>query len=202
MQRLHVGGAALMLAIAACADPVSNARASDDAQLDEAASAVLSDQGNNGASGGRTILVLDDCDPNDPAWAPTGGCALKRGQVTEAEFGLLLGSALSASVVGHPAWRNEPSYLRIDAGQEVRVRNEGGRFHTFTNVALFGGGRIPPLNQGLTLAPECALAPGAVDPNGLVPGGRFDVNGLAVGDHRFQCCIHPWMRALVKVQAN
>jgi hypothetical protein len=26
------------------------------------------------------------------------------------------------------------------------------------------------------------------------------VADLAPGNHRFQCCIHPWMRAIVKVK--
>ncbi|MGQ0642031.1 MAG: hypothetical protein ACT4P6_14870 [Gemmatimonadaceae bacterium] len=62
------------------------------------------------------------------------------------------------------------------------MRNRGGRFHTFTPVAQFGGGRVPVpvLNQGLTMAPECALAPGAVDPWGLTPGAKLEVTGLGV----------------------
>jgi hypothetical protein len=34
----------------------------------------------------------------------------------------------------------------------------------------------------------------------LQPGDRTEVSGLAEGNHRFQCCIHPWMRALIKVK--
>jgi len=26
------------------------------------------------------------------------------------------------------------------------------------------------------------------------------VSGLAEGNHHFQCCIHPWMRAVIKVK--
>jgi hypothetical protein len=25
----------------------------------------------------------------------------------------------------------------------------------------------------------------------IAPGGRFDVKGLALGNHKFQCCTHP-----------
>jgi hypothetical protein len=28
------------------------------------------------------------------------------------------------------------------------------------------------------------------------------VSGLTVGNHRFQCCNHPWMRAIIKVKAH
>lgn len=203
MQRLHVISATLMCAIAACADPVTNPRAEEESALlsTESATGFVNDRT---SSGSNQISVLDDCDPSDPGWAPTGGCSLKGGSVTFAEFNLLLLSPLSLSTVGHPSWRNEPSYLLVGTGDKVQVRNRGGRFHTFTPVAQFGGGRVPvpELNQGLTMAPECALAPGAVDPWGLTPGAKLEVKGLSAGNHRYQCCIHPWMRALVKVQSS
>ena len=147
------------------------------------------------AHGRRQVSILDDC-ATDPAWTATGGCALRGGAVTEAEFSAFLVSPLSVSVVGHPAWRNEPSYLRVPQGATVLVTNDGGRAHTFTPVAQYGGGRVPPLNIGLTQAPECAVSP---DPNQVAPGGRLEFSNLTPGHHRFQCCIHPWMRALVKV---
>jgi len=63
-------------------------------------------------------------------------------------------------------------------------------------VAAFGGGKVPSpaLNKGLVTAPEC---PTSID---IAPGGSTVITGLAVGNHRFQCCIHPWMRALIKVK--
>jgi len=122
------------------------------------------------------------------------------GDVARSEFDLLATSPLSLAEVGHPAWRIDPSYQKLEDAGVVLVTNTGGRGHTFTPVARFGGGRIPPLNKGLTPAPECALAPGAVDPSAVVPGGSLQVSNLAPGIHRFQCCIHPWMRAVVRVK--
>ncbi len=199
MNRLPVTHALLLtlLIAAACADPVSNPAANSEVIPNQSA---LADRLNdNGASGTRQIAVLDACDPTDAGWAAIGGCTLRKGDVSLAEFRLLLASPLSAAVVGHPAWRNEPSYLSVDVGKNVRANNDGGRFHTFTRVAQFGGGRVPPLNQGLTTAPECLLAPGAVDPDGIAPGNKLDVAGLQLGINRYQCCLHPWMRALIKV---
>ena len=112
-----------------------------------------------GVAAAEKIRILDTCDPTDPTWASVGGCLREEGDVTLDEFNALLVSPLSLATVGHPSWRNEPSYLRIEPGEAVRVRNEGGRGHTFTEVATFGGGRVPPLSRGLTPAPECALAP-------------------------------------------
>ena len=143
---------------------------------------------------GKKIAIRDDCDPDDPGWTPTGGCALRDGDVRLAEFSEELISPLSLSVVGHQAWRNDPSYLKIETGEDVRVRNRGGRTHTFTEVAEFGGGRVPALNQGLVPAPQCATSVN------VPPGGSIEVTGLSAGNHRFQCCIHPWMRAVVKVK--
>ena len=135
----------------------------------------------------RQVAIRDDCDPNDPAWAPTGGCLLRRGDVTFAEFNTELSSPLSLSVIGHQAWRNDPPYLEIRRGESVRVRNRGGRTHTFTEVANFGGGRVPnpALNKGLSPAPEC---PGSID---VLPGGRTEVAGLAAGNHAFSAASTP-----------
>ena len=143
------------------------------------------------------IAMRDNCDQADPAWAPTGGCLRKRGDVTTAEFNAFLRSPLTiapnAHLIGHPAWRNEPSYASIESGKRLRVTNEGGRTHTFTEVAQFGGGRVPPLNIGLSPAPECATA------INVAPGARIDIASMSDGVHRFECCIHPWMRATVRV---
>jgi plastocyanin len=160
--------------------------------------AAITPAGHSDDDSGRAhIAILDDCDPRDPLWNNVGGCTLRRGDVTFAEFLGENDSPLAAAVIGHQAWRNEPAYLKIHRGTAVRVRNEGGRPHTFTKVAAFGGGKVPlpPLNEGLQTAPEC---PGSLD---LAPGDSIRLT-LAVGNHRFMCCIHPWMRALIKVKAH
>lgn len=144
----------------------------------------------------RVVSMRDDCDPDDPAWAPTGGCKRRNGDVTAAEFNGELDSPLAASVIGHQAWRNDPSYIEIEADEVLIARNRGGRVHTFTRVTNFGGGQVPPLNEGLVPAPECFAA---VD---VPPGHEVKVGPLAEGNHRFQCCIHPWMRALIKVKPD
>lgn len=182
----------LLGSLAACAgDPVS--QPDDQARLPIATQNTSFALNAHDAHGAPLVTMLDDCDASDPAWTPTGGCALRNGTVTEAEFGAFLLSPLSVSVVGHPAWRNQPSYLRVQTGTTVLVSNQGGRNHTFTWVAQYGGGLVPPLNTGLTAAPECASA------TTVAPGDRLELSNLAAGNHRYQCCIHPWMRALIKV---
>jgi plastocyanin len=180
MTRLRVLGLAALLALGA------------------AAFATLAPAGSaDDDSGGKRIAIEDDCDPRDPGWDTIpGDCRQRRGDVSAMEFGQELSSGLSTAVVGHQAWRNDPSYLKIKSGTTVRVENEGGRPHTFTKVAAFGGGSNPPgFNQGLTPSPECA-AGAFVE---LSPGDRARLSGLTVGNNKFICCFHPWMRALIKV---
>jgi plastocyanin len=157
------------------------------------------------AGNDNNIAIMDNCLPGDPGWNPTGGCTLKphQGDVPFAEFGALLASPLTnppnGFLIGHPSWRNEPPYVTVGEGKVVQVTNKGGRAHTFTKVADFGGGFVPQLNIGLVPAPECNPAV----PNGLVllpPGATDSVAGLAAGLYKFQCCIHPWMHAAIKVE--
>ena len=86
------------------------------------------------ASGNERVAMIDDCDP-EADWGP-GGCLLRNGLVSMAEFRALLVSPLSpTTVVGHPSWRMDPGYLLVEEGDKVKVRNDGGRNHTFTKVA-------------------------------------------------------------------
>jgi plastocyanin len=148
----------------------------------------------------NNISVMDDCLPGDPLWDPTGGCTLKphQGDVPFAEFGALLTSPLTippnGALIGHPSWRNEPSHVTTPLGKSIRITNAGGRGHTFTEVANFGGGFVTQLNIGLTPAPECAQAVP------LAPGATIELTANGPGLHKFQCCIHPWMRATVRVE--
>jgi hypothetical protein len=34
----------------------------------------------------------------------------------------------------------------------------------------------------------------------VAPGSTMSITGLSLGVHSFQCCIHPWMRAVVNVE--
>lgn len=156
------------------------------------------------ADSGKKFDVTDDCAPNAD-WGP-GGCLKESGSVTRAEFS----AANAKGFPGHPAWRIVSPYEAIQNQSEIRAQNTGGRGHTFTEVAAFGGGFVPPLNpSGAALAPECAVAngdgtispgPGAVATM-LAPGAELRVQGLQPGTHNFQCCIHPWMRTTVKIAA-
>ncbi len=122
--------------------------------------------------GDTKVALVDDCDPTDElGWAPVG-CLQDKGDVTAAEFQMLLrsplydndgdaASTLGQFLVGHPSWRFAPSHAAIEEGKTIHIENEGGRPHTFTPVAEFGGGRVPPLLVGTQIAPECASRRGS-----------------------------------------
>ena len=100
----------------------------------------------------------------------------------------------------HPDF--EPDKVTISRGTALVVVNQGGEPHTFTEVARFGGGFIPPLNGGQATAPECAggFKDVAVARTRILQGSQLQVTGLSKGEHRFECCIHPWMRVTVDVE--
>jgi plastocyanin len=99
-------------------------------------------------------------------------------------------------VIDSAASRGRPlTHVVIEAGKEIQLRNIGGRPHTFTSVAEFGGGRVVPLNVGTQPAPEC-LEPDVVT---IPPGNSTRMTAEGDGIQRFQCCFHPWMRATVRV---
>src|SRR5262245_58079093 len=76
------------------------------------------------------IALMDNC---DVANFPPGICvAVKhRSDIGAGEFLSLLYSPLIKTVVGHPSWRMDPSYLDIRAGQSLRITNSGADGHTF-----------------------------------------------------------------------
>ena len=87
------------------------------------------------------------------------------------------------------------SVVNVQVGQELLAINSGGETHTFTEVEAFGG-IVPELNAvtGNTIvAPEClALS--------LMTSCRpvsYSDDVEEAGDELYQCCIHPWMRAIV-----
>ena len=141
----------------------------------------------------RTVQMLDACDgPSFNAVIGAGACERGGGVKFDAFIGQLttMGRA--------PAWRFSPTSLSLAAGGAIDAYNRGGEFHTFTEVAHFGGGCVPELNAalGLTPVPECAN-PALFGTTGAAPGDEVETGPIPAGTHRFQCLIHPWMRTMV-----
>jgi plastocyanin len=150
------------------------------------------------------VVALDECDPTtfNAALGP-GFCK----NVTLATFGYAttLSDLLKGAEAGHPNpnWDFEPDTVHIKRGTNLSVVDQGGEPHTFTEVEHFGGGFIKQLNgPGEETVPECAggYSKVAVARTRIIQGSQIEVTDLSKGEHKFQCCIHPWMRVTVDVK--
>ena len=153
------------------------------------------------------VVALDECDPatfNELDAVGPGFC--KNVALGYTPFGSTtqFATLFAEAAANHPdpKWDFEPDTLTVDEGTPIIAVNEGGEPHTFTEVAHFEGGFIPPLNSGQAAAPECSagFSSVAVARTRILQGSQLLVTGLSKGEHHFQCCIHPWMRTTVVVK--
>lgn len=155
--------------------------------------------GAGAVQGDKKVRLLDDCEPTSFNAALGDGACVGNGHTTFDEFI----AELAATQDAH-AWRNQPSAMHLNVGRPTLIENTGGETHTFTPVANFGGGFVNELNgiSGNPVpAPEC-LNLGAIVfiPAGdAAAGPTAGSSDLPVGSHKFQCCIHPWMRTVIEV---
>jgi plastocyanin len=147
------------------------------------------------------VVALDECDPVtfNAALGPDFCKNISLGAFTT------LSDLFAEAAAGtpDPNWDFEPDTLKIKEGTTVSIVDQGGEPHTFTEVSQFGGGFIPDLNgPGETTIPECenGFANIAVARTRILQGSSVKVTNLSKGQHRFQCCIHPWMRVTVEVK--
>jgi plastocyanin len=146
------------------------------------------------------IVALDECDP--VTFNAVLGPDFCRNVAIGASTTLSDLFAKAAAGTPDPGWDFEPDTLKVKEGTTLSVVDQGGEPHTFTEVAHFGGGFIPGLNAGEDTVPECAggFSNVAVAKTRILQASHVDVVGLSKGEHRFQCCIHPWMRVKVEVK--
>jgi len=152
----------------------------------------------------RVVTLQDDCDPATFNKALGPGACVGSGETTFQELLDQFGKTGSVD-----KWQFSRPDFNIDAGGTIRAVDEGGEPHTFTRVAFFGNG-CSPLNNGQPVAGDivtgesidCATFNPFADASTVFPGGTLTVGGLAPGTARFQCMIHPWMRAVVDVRAT
>lgn len=147
------------------------------------------------------VVALDECDPT------TFNQALGSDFCKNIALGSFttLSDLFAEAQSGHPDpnWDFEPDTVHIKKGTILSVVDQGGEPHTFTEVAQFGGGFIPGLNApGEDTVPECAggFSKVAVAKTRILQGSAVHITELSKGEHRFQCCIHPWMRMKVEVK--
>src|ERR1700724_1827451 len=146
------------------------------------------------------VVALDECDPAtfNAKLGPDFCKNVTLGAFTT--FANLFGEA--AAGTPDPNWDFEPDTLHIKQGTILSVVDQGGEPHTFTEVAHFGGGFVGGLNHGEATVPECSggFSNLGVAKTRILQGSHIEITGLSKGEHRFQCCIHPWMRVTVEVK--
>jgi hypothetical protein len=165
-----------------------------------------------------TIGMRDACDPgtfSSPVNAAGPGTC-KPGFHGTTKFQVFIAELQSDHIAG--AWRFNPlldatagtfqlASVNLHLRQTTALQNTGGEIHTFTKVATFGGGFVPPLNQlsgNPVPAPECLQPENAT--NIFVEAGTTETGPTAgsaqlpVGVTNWQCCVHPWMRMTIEVK--
>ena len=149
------------------------------------------------------IVALDECDPKTFN-AALGPDFCKNIALAPLGFATKLMELFKEAAAGtpDPGWDFEPDIVRIKEGTPLSVVDEGGEPHTFTEVKKFGGGFVEGLNAGEEMVPECegGFKNLEVARTRVIQGSTIQVPGLSKGEHRFQCCIHPWMRVKVEVK--
>jgi plastocyanin len=142
-----------------------------------------------------SVNILDACDAASFDAAVGPGTCSRPGGMTFSQF--------IAELEKHQmvqAWDFAPPAFQAQVGQTIVATNRGGEEHTFTHVTAFGGGIIPLLNTlsgNPVVAPEC----NALEADDFVaPGNTYREPLDQSGTQKFQCCVHPWMRAVVQVQ--
>jgi len=150
------------------------------------------------------FVALDECDPTTFN-VVLGPDFCKNVALAAFGYATTLSDLVMGAQAGKPSpnWDFEPDSITVPQGTVIKVVDQGGEPHTFTEVQQFGGGFLPPLNApGETTAPECVggFSSVAVAKTRIIQGSTIEIPNLYKGEHRFQCCIHPWMRVTVNVQ--
>ena len=151
------------------------------------------------------VVALDECDPVTFN-AALGPDFCKNIALAALGYATTLSDLFQKAANGtpDPGWDFEPDTVKIKEGGTVSVVDQGGEPHTFTEVKQFGGGFIGPLNHGEATVQECdgGFSKVAVAKTRILQGSHIEVTGLSKGEHRFECCIHPWMRVTVEVKGR
>ena len=144
----------------------------------------------------RGVSINDACDPKTFNAIGLGVICFRDGGITFQDF---IATLTAHQSIG--AWHFGPSDTTAQVGQSFVATNHGGEQHTFTRVAAFGGGIVELLNN-LAGVPKVAQECTHLEPDDfIVPGASYEPQTIThTGITKFQCCIHPWMRAVVDVE--
>ncbi len=190
---------ALVLFVAACSDvgaPPTVPLPTSPSLADRSNGSTNTANGDKDDDDARSVRMLDDCDPASfDAALQDPNASVGQGKTPFDKFV----AELTRSQVAQK-WRFQPNHIELDRGATLTAVNKGGEVHTFTRVAKFGGGVVPLLNTlsgNPDVAPECT----ALEADDMVaPGGTYTAELNTDKLQHFQCCIHPWMRADVRLK--
>ena len=144
----------------------------------------------------RRIQLTDDCDPTTFNAVLGAGACVGSGTTTFSEF---IAQLTAKKVVR--SWAFNPSQPPVHPGQTLIARNVGGETHSFTCVTQFGGGVVPLLNTLSGNTTPAVLCPGETFAASLVPAGGSRTVVLGSSPQTmYECLIHPWMRATLRVE--
>jgi hypothetical protein len=161
----------------------------------------------------KQIQIRDDCDPDTFNAAGLGKICVGDGDTRFQLFArqlMTLGRA--------PKWRFSPDKVHIELGDSFKATNRGGELHSFTEVERFGASVIPQVNDllghhGAQPNQACATAfgnvptanPGTNNPQAttfVFPGQSFKDTPDEPATELYQCCIHPWMQAVITIRQD
>jgi plastocyanin len=178
----------LALVLAACS---STTLTDPQASSTQARNAVGGARTQTAGSMVRSVIAHDICDPATFDAAVGPGTCVRSGGMKFDQFIRQL--TRHGDVQGYDF---SPPAFKVSAGETILVTNNGGEVHTFTQVAAFGGGIVPLLNQlsnNPVVAPECTTLSAA---DFIASGAAVETTASGGGPVLYQCCIHPWMRAI------
>jgi plastocyanin len=158
-------------------------------------STLRADRSSNDHS--KTIKMQDECDRATFDAAVGPGTCLRNGGMKFDQFVSVLTRLHTV-----PAWKFAPDNINLRVGDTRIAINTGGEVHTFTEVSEFGGGVVGFLND---LAGTPNVADGCKNlalSDFIAPGGSVSEVTDKAGDEKYQCCIHPWMHAIVHIAAK
>ena len=154
------------------------------------------------------VQIRDECNPATFNAAVGPGTCVGSGAVTFQQF---VGELQQFQFAQQ--WQFVPPQLHMRVNQSFTATNTGGELHSFTEVAAFGAGVIPFVNDlsghgGETPRPECLAA--FIAFQNKVPNSSFLLPGQSFTDTEtvdnlgapvlYQCCIHPWMNETITVR--
>lgn len=160
----------------------------------------------------RQIQIRDDCDPATFNAIGLGNICSGDGNTIFAKF------ANQVMKTGRaPKWRFSPDTVHIELGDSFQATNRGGEVHSFTEVDHVGPSVIPQVNDLLNMhgaQPNAPCSDGFAKFNAdpahnnpqlttfVLPGQSFTDTPGATGSELYQCCIHPWMQAVVTIRQD